>query len=488
MKRRLAVVLGGALVACALSMPTASAAEPPIDFQLPFTCGQKWQINSYDTDHAPALDLVREPDQVGTEGALLTAPADGVVNQSFEHENAGNMIQIDHGDDYFTTYIHLQSRSVKVGDTVKQGQEIGRVGKTGETSNGHPHLHFEMAIDADHDGRATWGQAGSERVNAWFDGVEYGGVGETWRNVASKNCDGDPGPGPDPEPEPEPAATTLAYTGDKSISNGSDAKLSAVLKTKDPDEPVEGREVTFALGSGDTAQTCDGKTDAKGTATCTVEVADQALTDDATVPLAAAFAGDDEYKESEDTEKLKLQHVEGRSYGLTAKVPLPLLPVGIDPTPDTGTVRTAEAETKSPACAQDVSAVILTADALCAEVVTSVGPSGAKATATVADVSIGLPGLPVIGVSGVTSESSSSCSSAKGSVSLELTVAGQPVSIPDTPGYEVDLGVAGKLVVNEQIPVADADHGLTVNAVHLTTPTGADVVIGSSTSSAHDCA
>ncbi|MEU5955856.1 M23 family metallopeptidase [Streptomyces sp. NPDC047525] len=484
MKRRMAVVLGGALAACALSVPAATAAEPPIDFQLPFTCGQEWQINSYGTDHAPALDMVREPDQVGTEGALLTAPADGVVNQSYEHENAGNMVQIDHGDGYFTTSIHLQSRSVEAGDTVKQGQEIGRVGKSGETSNGHPHLHFEMAVDADGDGRATWGEEGSERVDAWFDGVDYGGVGKTWRNVASKNCDGDPGPGPDPEPE----ATTLAYTGATSVSNGSDAQLSAVLKAKESDEPVEGREVAFELGDGDTAQTCEGETDEKGEATCTVEVADQALTDDGTVPLTAAFAGDDAYTKSDDTADLKLQHVEGRSYGLAAKVPLPLLPVGIDPTPDTGTVRTAEAETTSPACAQGVSAIVVNADALCAEVVTKAGPSGATATATVADASIGLPGLPVIGISGLTSKSTSSCDAAKGSVSLELTVAGTPVSIPDTPGYEVDLGLVGKLVVNEQLPVEGADQGLTVNAVHLTTLAGADVVIGSSTTSAHDCA
>ncbi|MEU5000233.1 choice-of-anchor P family protein [Streptomyces sp. NPDC021622] len=102
--------------------------------------------------------------------------------------------------------------------------------------------------------------------------------------------------------------------------------------------------------------------------------------------------------------------------------------------------------------------------------------------------SIGLPGLPVIGISGLTSKSSSSCAAAKGSVSLELTVAGAPITAPDTPGYEVDLGLAGRLVVNEQIPVEGADKGLTVNAVHLTTLAGVDVVIGSSTSSAHDCA
>ena len=155
-------------------------------FQLPFACGEQWRLDTW--AHAPALDMVREPDQTGTEGALLVAPADGTVNQSLLHDNAGNVIQIDHGDRRFTTYIHLQSRAVDVGDEVAQGQEIGRVGRTGPTANDHPHLHFEFAIDADGDGRASWGTADSERVAPTFDGVEYGQAnGETWRDVTSSN-------------------------------------------------------------------------------------------------------------------------------------------------------------------------------------------------------------------------------------------------------------------------------------------------------------
>jgi hypothetical protein len=69
------------------------------------------------------------------------------------------------------------------------GQAIGRVGKDGATSNGHPHLHFELGIDANGDGSATWGFAGAERVRPWFNGVEYGqGNNQTWRNVTSNNC------------------------------------------------------------------------------------------------------------------------------------------------------------------------------------------------------------------------------------------------------------------------------------------------------------
>ncbi|MBC6470702.1 M23 family metallopeptidase, partial [Actinomadura alba] len=178
------IVVAGGLVTV-LSSP-ASAAGPRPAFQLPFPCGQKWRLDTW--AHAPALDMVKEPDQVGTEGALLVAPAAGRVNQSFYHSNAGNMIQIDHGGGWFTTYIHLQSRAVGVGANVAQGATIGRVGKTGPTSNGHPHLHMEQAIDADNNGSATWGAEGTERVAAVFNGVNYGTTdGMTWRNVTSNN-------------------------------------------------------------------------------------------------------------------------------------------------------------------------------------------------------------------------------------------------------------------------------------------------------------
>lgn len=159
----------------------------PQGFQLPFECGQGWRLDSW--AHAPAVDMVREPDQHGTNGAPLLAPAAGIVNRSEFHANAGNLIQIDHGEGWFTTSVHLQSRAVEIGDTVERGQVIGAVGATGPTSNGHPHLHYELGFDADGSGSASWGVTDSERVNPWFDGVEYGQEnGLTWRDVISANC------------------------------------------------------------------------------------------------------------------------------------------------------------------------------------------------------------------------------------------------------------------------------------------------------------
>lgn len=159
----------------------------PQRFHLPFTCDDAWRLDTW--GHAPALDMVREPDQHGTEGAPLLAPASGVVNMSFFHDNAGNIVQIDHGEGWFTTYLHMESRAVEVGAVLVQGDVIGAVGRTGPTSNDHPHLHFELGVDGDGDGEASWGFEGAERVNPWFGGVEYGQANaQTWRDVVSLNC------------------------------------------------------------------------------------------------------------------------------------------------------------------------------------------------------------------------------------------------------------------------------------------------------------
>ncbi|MDI3404188.1 M23 family metallopeptidase [Streptomyces cavernicola] len=470
----MAVLLGGVLAAAALSAPTAAAQDPLADrpdFKAPYQCKEKGWTYFGGHDYTGALDINKGSGNSDL-GEPILASAGGKVNVATDSK-AGKYVEIDHGGGWQTRYLHLQSQTVKDGAKVQQGDRIGTLGNTGDAPLAH--LHFDQRLNG-------------KGVEVHLEGKNlypYPPNDSERKELVSSNCGGD---GDDPgEPGPEPKATTLEYTGDKSISNGSDAKLSAVLKTKKSEKPVKNRVVSFKLGTGESAETCKDKTDAKGKASCPVPVTGQKLTDDAEVPLTATFKGDSSYGKSKDNADLKLQHVEGRSYGLSAEVPLPLVPVNIDPTPDTGPVRAAGAETEGPECVKGVDALVLDVKALCAKVATRTGPSSATSTATVADANIGLPGLPVIGVSGLTSKSTSSCTKSKGSVSLELTVAGKAVELPSTPGFEVDLGPAGKLVVNEQTRVKGADKGLTVNAVHLTTLGGADVVLGSSTSSAHNC-
>lgn len=78
-------------------------------------------------------------------GAPILAVADGVVAFSGWHSGYGNTIEIDHGNGLRTKYAHNQSNLVQVGDLVRAGQQIGRVGSTGRSTGSH--LHFEVHQD-----------------------------------------------------------------------------------------------------------------------------------------------------------------------------------------------------------------------------------------------------------------------------------------------------------------------------------------------------
>jgi murein DD-endopeptidase MepM/ murein hydrolase activator NlpD len=77
-------------------------------------------------------------------GAVVIAPADGVVvlapPPAFSLE--GNLVIVDHGMGLSSAFLHLSRTSVRVGDRVRQGQEIGRVGMTGRATG--PHLHWSV--------------------------------------------------------------------------------------------------------------------------------------------------------------------------------------------------------------------------------------------------------------------------------------------------------------------------------------------------------
>jgi murein DD-endopeptidase MepM/ murein hydrolase activator NlpD len=80
-------------------------------------------------------------------GTPIRAPADGVVRLA--HPDmflTGITLMIDHGYGLTTVYAHLSKAEVKPGDTVRQGQEIGRVGQSGRATG--PHLHWGMSLYA----------------------------------------------------------------------------------------------------------------------------------------------------------------------------------------------------------------------------------------------------------------------------------------------------------------------------------------------------
>lgn len=75
-------------------------------------------------------------------GDTINAALDGTVAYAGWQDGYGNVIKINHGDDIETTYAHCSSIAVKKGEEVKQGEKIGEVGSTGNSTG--PHLHFEV--------------------------------------------------------------------------------------------------------------------------------------------------------------------------------------------------------------------------------------------------------------------------------------------------------------------------------------------------------
>jgi murein DD-endopeptidase MepM/ murein hydrolase activator NlpD len=83
----------------------------------------------------------RGADFIGKVGDPIKAAMKGTVQHIDNDRNLGNFIILKHDDGYQTLYAHLSAFSVKVGEAVKQGQEIGKIGTTGYTTG--PHLHLE---------------------------------------------------------------------------------------------------------------------------------------------------------------------------------------------------------------------------------------------------------------------------------------------------------------------------------------------------------
>ncbi len=82
-------------------------------------------------------------DVLAAQGAHVSAIMDGVVIFSGWTVETGYVIQIQHPNNIISIYKHNQNLLKEVGQTVKSGEAIARVGNSGELSSG-PHLHFEL--------------------------------------------------------------------------------------------------------------------------------------------------------------------------------------------------------------------------------------------------------------------------------------------------------------------------------------------------------
>lgn len=90
----------------------------------------------------------RGVDYVAAVGTPIKAAGKGRVIKSAYNKYNGNYVFIKHNDTYTTKYLHLTKRKVKAGQSVKQGQIIGTLGRTGRVTGAH--LHYEFIVNGVH--------------------------------------------------------------------------------------------------------------------------------------------------------------------------------------------------------------------------------------------------------------------------------------------------------------------------------------------------
>jgi murein DD-endopeptidase MepM/ murein hydrolase activator NlpD len=97
-------------------------------------------------------------------GTPILASRSGKVSFAGEAGGYGLLVIVDHGQGVETRYAHASSLLVKVGQEVKAGQPIAKVGNTGRSTA--PHLHFEI-------------RRGGRTVDPWP--LLAGGRSKAWR-------------------------------------------------------------------------------------------------------------------------------------------------------------------------------------------------------------------------------------------------------------------------------------------------------------------
>jgi len=122
--------------------PTVSASQVAAVAQAKFLWPTPRREISGWTFHDPG-----NPSHIGLDIATamwdkITAAAGGTVVFSAWGGGYGNLVIVQHGEDWLTYYAHLEEIAVEKGDVVKQGQVLGGAGTTGYSTG--PHLHFEI--------------------------------------------------------------------------------------------------------------------------------------------------------------------------------------------------------------------------------------------------------------------------------------------------------------------------------------------------------
>lgn len=124
-----------------------SAGEPQLDFVKPVPgrdtgrFGLRRIINDQPRNPHSGMDIA------AATGTPIQATAAGTVIHTDDFFFSGNTVYVDHGAGVISMYAHLSEIQVAAGDTVRQGDIIGKVGSTGRATG--PHLHWSVYLNGE---------------------------------------------------------------------------------------------------------------------------------------------------------------------------------------------------------------------------------------------------------------------------------------------------------------------------------------------------
>ena len=84
-------------------------------------------------------------DIAAPKGTPVSVAKSGTVINTGDFFYSGNVVFVDHGQGFITSYAHLDTIDVKVGDTLTQGDILGTIGNTGRVTGAH--LHFSVSLN-----------------------------------------------------------------------------------------------------------------------------------------------------------------------------------------------------------------------------------------------------------------------------------------------------------------------------------------------------
>jgi murein DD-endopeptidase MepM/ murein hydrolase activator NlpD len=142
MMQLLTIIMGsmtlgmGQLVSMVEPVKVGVVQQLPADGRVTSEFGiRRHPLNGCNRLHA-GVDIANE------HGTEITATSSGKVVSVERDRGYGLMVEMNHGYGWTTRYAHLSSAEVKVGDVVRQGVTVGRMGRSGAATG--THLHFEV--------------------------------------------------------------------------------------------------------------------------------------------------------------------------------------------------------------------------------------------------------------------------------------------------------------------------------------------------------